>query len=139
MWLLFRRMGIFLPLLPIAALRIGDLNVCSQFSKYQSVSIITISSRRDPTVSPTPLHNFLWKTSKAFRQYSFYNPVFPLPVRQKEQTPNRGCEYKNRPGSQLQSHGSNISVRSITRALIGLLRPHKFPPRRPCETEEETI
>lgn len=26
--------------------------MCSQYPKYQSVSIITISSRRDPTVSP---------------------------------------------------------------------------------------
>lgn len=43
-------MGFFF--LSVTALRIGGLNVCSQYPKYQSVSIITISSRRDPTVSP---------------------------------------------------------------------------------------
>lgn len=36
----------------ITALRIDVLNACSQYPKYQSVSIITISSRRDPNASP---------------------------------------------------------------------------------------
>lgn len=36
----------------ITALRIEESNACSQYPKYQSVSIITISSGRDPNASP---------------------------------------------------------------------------------------
>lgn len=52
-------------------------SACSQYPKYQSVSIITISSRRDPTVSPL-LSSFWRNTSKAFRHCSFFITQFFL-------------------------------------------------------------
>lgn len=62
----------------------------SQYPKYQSVSIITISSRRDPTVSPllATISRRKLQRPPLFCQCSFNNPSFSSAVRQKEQTPS---------------------------------------------------
>lgn len=79
--------------------------MCSQYPKYQSVSIITISSRRDPSVSP-----LLSTVSRGKLQRPSVTVLFitqlSSAVRQKEQKPNQGREYKSRPGGQTQSHRS---------------------------------
>lgn len=114
--------------------------MCSQYPKYQSVSIITISSGRELTVSPAPLRNFSAekKTSKAFHHCSFYNSASFVSSQTKgAEKPNQGREYKSRPGGQTQSHGSNISSRSIMQPVIGLLMARRFPRGGLAETEEE--
>lgn len=78
----------------VTALRIEVPNACSQYSKYQSVSIITISSRRDPNASPAHQRSFLQTTSKAFCHCSFHNPLLSSADAQKEQKPNQGQSTK---------------------------------------------
>lgn len=95
----------------ITAPRIEGLNACSQYPKYQSVSIITISSRRDPTVSPllSSVSGGTLQTPSVTVLF-FYNPVLSSASDKKEQKPNQGREHKSRPGGQTQSRRSPVDA-----------------------------
>lgn len=103
--------------LSVPALRIGDSNALSQYPKYQSVSIITISSRRDPTVSPILSAVCRRKLQRPFIQGPFNNPSFSL-VRQR-QADAKLRTWSTKTGQVVKCAWS-ATVRSIARRVVGL-------------------
>lgn len=86
----------------IAALRIEVLNACSQYSKYQSVCIITISSRRDPNASRSSAQ-FLTDNFKGLLSLFLSLPISFLYKGRKNQTKDLRTKAG---GGQSKSHSS---------------------------------
>ena len=87
--------------------------MCPQYPKYQSSAVITISSRRDSTISPLLCSTSHWKLQRV-AAFLFITLIFFPSLNKGNRNTTKGREEKTRRCSRTPPHWSNILCLSET-------------------------